>query len=248
VGSHSFYLYLVERGENSMKCMKLIAAAAAICIPAIAVMADSVSYTTPIGATTALTPELEQFNPSLGTLTGVSVSLNVAITPIVLVINIGSSSLPFANAWTGTNPADAPTPQSGPDAPFTVADPYGNTISKDYSWEYGSGIANPGLNSFTDPNPISLSALVSSVPSGDFGNYIGLGQYLLSYTTTSDLTSQFSASLPLLVSSNYSLAGAATVTYTYSPAVNSAPVPLPASAASGLVLMGLMAIRKRRIG
>ena len=91
-----------------MKCLKLMVAALAIGVCVVTASADTVSYNTSISATTSsLAPSLQQFNPALGTLTGVSVSLDIAVTPIAQVLNFGSAA-PFTEAWVGTNPASAP--------------------------------------------------------------------------------------------------------------------------------------------
>jgi hypothetical protein len=234
-----------------MKSVKSIVAAMAICVPAVAAMAGSVSYTTPISGTTVLAPQLQQFNSALGTLTGVSVSLNIAITPITEVFNLSQAPQAFTESWTGTNLANAPTPVTAPgtDNPFTVTDPYdnSNTVSTEYSWNHGSGVANPGVNTFTDPNPISLTDLVSVVPGADFGAYIGTGSFGLSYDSTQSTSSQGSGG-GLFFGSTFSLDGSATVTYTYETPANGPTVPVPASAVSGLVLMGAMAARKRLVG
>lgn len=226
-----------------MKCLKLMVAALAIGVCVVTASADTVSYNTSISASSSLAPSLQKFNPALGTLTGVSVSLNVAVTPIAEVLNFGSPAA-FTEAWVGTNPGSAPNPTAGPDVPFTITDPYNgaNTVSTDYSYNVGAGIANFGLNTFADPIPVSLATLISTVPSASFSNYTGAGTYSLAYTTSTIASSQGSGT-SLSFGGDRSLAGSATVTYTYA-----AAVPLPTSVMGGLVLIGaVLSARKLRL-
>ena len=98
------------------------------------------------------------------------------------------------------------------------------------------------MTSFADPSPVSLATLTSTVPSALFGAYTGTGTYGLAYTTS--LTASYEGSgNSLFFGGDRSLAGSATVTYTYA-----AAVPLPTSAMGGLVLIGaVLSMRKLRL-
>ena len=162
------------------------------------------------------------------------VTLNVALTPIISVFNIASTPTNFTTATVSSANGDT----------FVITDPYNasNTVSTNYSYTVNGGTANPGLNFFTDPSAYSLSPLVSSVPAGDLGSYSGSGAYALGYASTSTFYSSGSPGISLFYGGDATLAGTATVTYTFS------PVPTPASLGAGLVLMTLLAasIKLRR--
>ncbi|HTW95298.1 MAG TPA: choice-of-anchor E domain-containing protein [Tepidisphaeraceae bacterium] len=220
-----------------MKCVKLISAVIALGFATTA-MADTISYTTDITNVMSLDPSLQQFNPTLGTLTSASVALDVAITPIVSVFNISSSPVEFASATISS--ADGNT--------FVITDPYSsNTVSTDYSYTVTDQTANagPGTTDFTDPTTVSLSTLTSAVPGADLVNYIGSGSYALGYSSTGTAYYTGTPGTPLFYGGDITMGGTATVTYTYSPLSSPAPAPVPAALGGGLVLMGLMATSTR---
>jgi hypothetical protein len=240
-----------------MKCFKSIVAAATIGVFAAGAIADSVSFNAPVSvtpsftsATTTFAPSLQQFNSSLGTLTGVSVSLNVTVTPIVSVLNLSPTAQPIFSAATATNPASVGS--TGPDTPFTVVDPYDatNTVSTDYYYAITNQMTTAGqftVTNFSNPTASSLAALVSTVPGADFMNYVGSSTYDLLYTLPTETSTSSGSGGLVGVGGTWEIDGTATVTYTYTPSSVNAPpsVPLPAAATGGLALMGLIAARKK---
>jgi hypothetical protein len=159
-----------------------------------------------------VTTDLPMFNPVLGTLTGVQVTLNFTVTPYAQVMNLTSSSSPLAfstsayasfgydprNIWTVTHGTDswnltAPTVTTG------------NIYGSNQSVVYFVPLILVGSTSA----PVSLTAASGL----DFAGYTGTG--ILAFGTSGMGQSLISNGGALYVGGGGNLTGTAAVTYTY---------------------------------
>ncbi len=176
---------------------------------------------------------VQQFNPALGTLTGVTVDLHLQVTPVVSVINVTSSAA-TANAFsnsTGWNPINS-IQDPGTYTPLKWTDPYGNYGSTDYAYAVSNVTATSGLlfpgyylkeTDFDGP-VITPSDLTSLVPADQVSNYVGTGLYDVNYATGGTIHSGIQylsggngTSSSVFGGGGPQYAGTATVTYDYTP-------------------------------
>jgi hypothetical protein len=202
--------------------------------------ADTVSYTSaPFTGTSSLDALIQQFNPTLGNLTGASVTLNADLTPIVEVLNFTGSAAPFVYAFETTYTTNPVTNQVVfTPSPATVTDPYGNVQDVNFVSLVEPGVApNPGLNQF-DGTPVPFSQN-TSIPIPDLSELEGAGTAAFDYTTDGSGNYGGSGTGEIYFGGDRSYAGTATVTYTYT------AVPEPASF-SILAIGGLAVLQRRR--
>jgi hypothetical protein len=215
----------------------LLTAVASLAL-ASAAQAATITYTsapfTSSGAT--FTPAVQQFDPSLGTLTGASITLHMNLTPKVSLFNISGSPASYSYAFSNTVLSGA--------TPVTWTDPYGSSALDNYNLVFGVlggptiGVAPVGPSSIPgSPIPETSS---STVPGVNLPTYIGLGTVGVTYNVTGSTNSGGQGVSGLFFGGDRSFAGTADVTYTYTAA------PEPASLAIiGLAGMALLARRRR---
>jgi hypothetical protein len=189
----------------------------------------SYSHTTP-SQSVPLTDTflLNGFDPSLGTLTGVTLELDTNATAEVDVVNLSPDPGAFTNA-TASIPVTITGPASTSVTDTLMAGPISGTTTN-----------NPGVTPC--PGLPALDSNSTSVPSIDWSLYIGVGPIVP--VTASSTTGTYSGSTasPNVLFGGSAVAGAVTtVTYTYTPTV-----PEPASIGLIALAFPLLAARRRR--
>jgi hypothetical protein len=168
---------------------------------------------------------LPLFNPSLGTLTGVTLSVDATITADIQVVNINTSPMAFTNATASV--------------PVTATGPGGATATVTAMAVVPSGTAAPGLNDF--PGVAGSTSGVNPVSPADFSLYIGTGTFTGTLSVVAP-TGTFSGSGPpgLFFGGTATAGGSIDVTYTFTPAV-----PEPSSMALlGIGMVSLLSWRR----
>ena len=166
------------------------------------------------GGGPSFTVAIPQFNPSLGILTGASITLNMNLTPGVQIFNPNGSSRTYQYAHTDTI--------SGGATPVVWTDPYGTPFSDNYSFSVGAiggpdiGSAPPGLTVIPG-TPIPEST-TSSVPTVNLVSYLGAGTTNVQYDISGSINTAGQGS-GLFFGGTRSFAGDADVQYTYLAAV-----------------------------
>lgn len=219
--------------------LKDIALACGLALCASASQAAFVSYNTTISPSntpfsTSFTTQL--FDSTLGTLTGINLSLTSNVLATLNVFNAGASATPFTNGQvilpitvTATTP-DA----TSVTAAATAFQATGTALAGPGSTTSFSGLGATGSNSVT-------------VAPVNFMNYIGMGGGLATFNASAS-NGNYSGTGPqnLFFGGSATADGSFTITYTYD---TPTAVPLPAAAwllGSGLVSLGAAARRRRR--
>jgi hypothetical protein len=182
-----------------------------------------------------------QFDPSLGTLTGISLQAsNLSVYLTTQVFDFGAAG-GYTGAYSQTT--------------VTLTDPYNNTLTSSGFVNAGGLNGNPGfagpigsgqtLNLSGAATPTGLSSLLNpSVPSGDFAAFTGTGTETVDYGTAysaAGISSGGSGPSMFFGSAGPTYSGTETVTYTYTS--------VPEPSCLGLLGVGAMAlIRRRRNG
>ena len=193
--------------------------------------ASSLIYTATIPAQTApfvTNFTLPQFDASLGTLTGITLSVTADSANVIQIGNLNAAPEPFTNAT-----AALPLLLTGPTGTLVTATPVAGPID---------GVANPGLNNFGGLS--STDAATLTVPSSAFASYTGTGSSTAQFTATVGAGTYSGTGNPgVLFGGSAVVSGAATLTYIFI----SAAAPEPGSMA--LVAFGLLpgfALLRRR--
>lgn len=208
-----------------------------------------VTYNGSISPTTlggSLTTTLPEFNSSLGTLTGVQVTLDLTATPYAQVINFSDSPITF-DSGSYTSETFGP---STPEGNWTVSyfsDSWQLTAPTVTTGDIsGSGQSVSPFQILTFIGGTSASADLTSASGLDFSDYTGAGTLVFGITGPGYFSGggAFYNGGNGLGGGGADLTGTASVTYDYV-----APVPEPTTIA--FVATGLMAatllIRRRRI-
>jgi hypothetical protein len=221
-------------------------AVAAVCVCVVSIpswaSADTVFYNGAVTPTTlgqTLETGLQEFDSSLGTLTGVDITLALYVAPFAEIFSLVESGETFDTDESVSYAYDSSSNTidltRGSDS-WTLTTPTVSTgiIS-------GEGQAIPALPG-TLKLPGSDSALLNwSSSGGNLGEYIGTGT--LSFGTTG--TGQFGStglSFPVFVGGGADLTGTASVTYTYT----AVPTPSAIAGLAGMGIVGLFAVAWRR--
>jgi len=171
----------------------------------------------------SFSPSLTQFDPSLGTLTGIEIDLTMQLTPIVSVFNASGGPLAFTDSFTNS---------------IVSWSAFTQTASDNYSYDLSTGgIANPGLNEFDGPSVAESSSTI--VPGGSFASFEGVGSTSVTYNVSGGINDGGSPGTPLFHGGDRQFDGTATVTYTFT---SSAPEP----ASLTLAGIGMVALLRRR--
>ncbi|HEY1923358.1 MAG TPA: choice-of-anchor E domain-containing protein [Tepidisphaeraceae bacterium] len=176
---------------------------------------------------------LQGFDPSLGTLTGVTLTLDTSSTAEVDVLNISDivpspgpgTPLPFSDA-TVSIPVTATGPGSTTVSDTLMAGPVTGTATVFY----------PAVNMY--PGLPATDSNTDNVLPVDFASYIGVGMIVPVSVSASAGTYAGSGSSDVLFGGSAVAGAVTTVTYTYD------SVPEPASL--GLIAMALPMLARRR--
>jgi hypothetical protein len=225
--------------KSLVKILMVLALVAVICLPGIA-LAATISYTDSIASTTTGWSDrldFTQFNPLLGTLTQVELSLSSGMDTTLTVTNTGTKKA-SGSAWTTLNLSVA---DGG--GYITYVPTIGDFPSKHYGYSAlaigGSKTSDPFTNSVSSDNFYSAALVLAE--------FTGTGSTSLLASTTAAVphwSVNNGAQVSVSTNTHASLDG--TVTYTYTPAPP--PVPIPGSVlllGFGLVGLGLLRLRKR---
>lgn len=171
-----------------------------------------------------------KFNPSLGTLNSIGMTISTTFNADVAIINLTGVNQPFTLAT-----ATIPITVSGPNANYTVtvtAGPFNNVVSG----------MSPGLVwTYAGQNPITFNNSVSIPVSG---LYQGIGTIPFTYSLTDGVGTYGGSAKPWVFFGGLPTAkGDVTLTYDYT------PVPEPATYIAGLgalCLFGLTSVSKKK--
>ena len=191
----------------------------------------SFSHTTSTGAvpfTDNFT--LQEFDTTLGTLTGITITLSDTATAEVDVFNSTSTAQGFTNA-TASIPLNLTGPASVSVNTTAVAGPI-------------AGTANPGVNAF--PGIPGTGSGSTNVASANFGSYEGVGTTFASFSVASSTGNFSGTSVPGVFFGGSATVGAVTtITYTYTPSTGT---PEPSTMALlGSSLLGVGFIARKRV-
>jgi hypothetical protein len=212
---------------------RILTATAFVTLASSAAMANVISFSHTT-ATTATpfsdTFTLSNFNTSLGTLTGVAVTLSYTTTGEVDVFNSTVSPQAFTNATSSV--------------PLTLTAPAGLTSSANAVAGPINGVANPGFNAFTGI-PGSGTLTVNVLPANFLSFEIPPAALTSSFTVAAG-TGLFSGNSVqgVFFGGSATAGGTTTVTYTYTVPSSGAPEPATAALMGG-ALIGLGLLRKR---
>jgi hypothetical protein len=170
---------------------------------------------------------LPKFDPSLGTLTGVTLSVDASVLGMVQIFNISGTTKSFTNATASV--------------PMTATGPGGVVATTTATAVVASGTAAPGLNSY--PPVLGLSQGLAPVAPVNFGLYEGVGTFngTLAVTAASGTFGGTGGGGSLFFGGTAEAGGAINVEYTYTPSV----VPEPTSMALlGIGMTSFLAFRR----
>lgn len=187
----------------------------------------------------SFTAYVPQFHPEWGNLTSVTLLLNVAVDPSVVVINDKTTGTITAKGETYIN--------ANTMNPLSWTDEYGNSATPALPYAYTSPILTVAAGHEVDylfPTWIVQPTKTISVLPADFGEFVGYGLDPFSY----DVGGNADAALPYLTGglahvtagSDYDIAGTMTVIY------HTSEVPAPAALLLGLVGLSGLGLLKRR--
>jgi hypothetical protein len=254
VGSTKTLKIIPIQNIMNKSILKQCGAAAAILGLAVAVKADTTSYTDTVSGTfdfpsTALA--LQQFDPSLGTLNSISISLSAASFTSLTVSNSSPSAYGDpSSVWndveillgnsTFDQAVDALNPNYGS---FALPDAWLDVTSPHFSV---ANLASGDTESFSHANTAASGdpVVTSDITSGTiFSALQGTGIMNLDVYSVSTVDSGIEYGATFSATENVTGSMTATVTYNYT-----APTPEPSTlAVCGIGLFGLFMTMRRRI-
>jgi hypothetical protein len=170
---------------------------------------------------------LPKFNPSMGTLTGVTITVNATIVGDIQIFNNSAGNLPFTNAFTAV-----PVTATGPDGAVASATAVANVAS---------GIATGGFTVTSFPGVTGTAT--GSANAVSFAPYVGAGNFTanLSSTALSASSGGTGGGGKLFFGGTAQAGGTISVTYTFT----ASAVPEPASMSLlGIGMAGFFAFRR----
>jgi hypothetical protein len=195
------------------------------------------AYTTPQNTPLALpfdqTLSLSKFNPSLGTLTGISFTVSNSVSGYVSIYNVDTSSHTFTNATAGDTVTASTTVGSVPESVMTTSNV---TVA--------SGSASPGVNNYLPATTVTTTGS-QVLPMSDWGAYTGTGGSMVSFSFAAGAATyggtETNGSGDLYFGGKVKGYGSISITYTYTPFA----VPEPASLGLlGIGMAGLLSFRR----
>ena len=205
------------------------------------ILNQPVSYTTPV--------TLAQFNPTLGTLQSVVLSITGTESAVVTVQNSNLTAQAFTNA-TAAVPVSITGPSGLVASSIVTAGPFSGTVPAAVVYS----LPAPFPPTVTVNGTISSAPLTGTSPTGmanvapaDFHFYVGTGLSTISLSFTA-LQASFggSANPGVYFGGNASAGALVSITYTYLPSMTVVPEPATFVAlASGLVCLGLVRLRRK---
>jgi len=203
---------------------------------------ETFSATVPSHSVTFSTPfNLALFDPSLGTLTGVTLTFAYSITPTLKVQNTDGTPGDPAESFTGGF-ATAHLQLTGPDG--TTADHVDGATGLSGTVADGSGV-----QSF--PGGTETGNSTTTVLPSNFASYTGAGSFGTFTAKANGISAGgdgggFNGGTDLFYNGSATAGGTASVTYTYTPASSSTPEPGTWAMMVAGASTGLVALRRRR--
>jgi hypothetical protein len=207
--------------------------------------AQIVTYNGTISSSTlgsSVTTTLPEFNSTLGTLTGVQVTLDFTVTPYASILNF-SAAQPFTpsdSASAGfSSPANTWTISYGTDS-WNLTPP---TVTTGTISGTGQTVLQSTFFPILTLNPLTLvggtsaSADLTAASGLDFADYTGAGDLIFGTSGTGN----YSGTGPFAFGGGGDLSGTASVTYDF------VPVPEPTTAGCFLLGLGALACSRRFI-
>ena len=195
--------------------------------------ATTLTFTHTIPATTVPFTDsftLSSFSTALGTLTGIEILLDDTTSATVDIYNLNSTPAAFTDASASV--------------PLTITGPAGASLTDIVTAGPISGVADPGLNTFTGAS--GNSTVTETLTSGDFAAYeTATPQSLTFGAVAGNGTYTGTAGFGVLFGGSATAGGTVEVEYTYTPL---SAAPEPASWALMMIGFGAMGgvLRRRR--
>jgi len=172
---------------------------------------------------------LTSFNPSLGTLEGVTIQLTTVSTGLEEVINFTGSPNPYTGATSSV--------------PLTITGPAGITISTTATAGPFAGTTGSGLGPYVNPGTPTTSSASANVAPGLFSEFETVHPVDLSVTVAAEDGHYSGSGSNIVFGGDSEVSGVTSVTYTYE-----ALTPEPALlGVLSLGLVGMVLVRRKSL-